>query len=71
MNLMRAVTCPTCGKKAEYQDNEFRPFCSERCQLIDFGDWADEKFRLHAETSSLTEKDLDELEKTLANKRKV
>ena len=34
--------CPTCGKPVEWQDNPARPFCSERCKLIDFGRWADE-----------------------------
>jgi endogenous inhibitor of DNA gyrase (YacG/DUF329 family) len=31
--------CPTCNKQVEWQDNPFRPFCSERCQLIDLGKW--------------------------------
>ncbi len=26
--------------------NSYRPFCSERCRLIDFGDWADEEHRI-------------------------
>lgn len=38
--------CPTCGKPVEWRDNPWRPFCSERCQLIDFGRWADEEFRV-------------------------
>lgn len=35
------MKCPTCGKPVEWQDNLHRPFCSERCKLIDFGAWAD------------------------------
>ncbi len=31
------------------QKNPFRPFCSERCKLIDLGQWADEKFRIPSE----------------------
>ena len=31
--------CPTCGKPSVWQDNPWRPFCSERCKLIDFGRW--------------------------------
>jgi hypothetical protein len=38
--------CPTCGKPVEWQDNPSRPFCSERCKLIDFGRWADEEYRV-------------------------
>jgi uncharacterized protein len=43
------MKCPTCGKPIEWQDNPFRPFCSERCKLIDFGRWADEEYRVPAE----------------------
>jgi endogenous inhibitor of DNA gyrase (YacG/DUF329 family) len=35
-----------CGKQVEWQDNPWRPFCSERCQLIDFGRWVDEDYRV-------------------------
>jgi uncharacterized protein len=38
--------CPTCGKPIEWQDNPWRPFCSERCKLIDFGRWTDEEYRV-------------------------
>src|SRR6266436_8727785 len=38
--------CPTCGKPAEWQDNPWRPFCSERCKLIDFSRWANEEYRV-------------------------
>lgn len=38
------VTCPTCHKKIVYSSsNPFRPFCSERCKLIDLGAWASEE----------------------------
>jgi hypothetical protein len=62
---MPLVKCPTCGREAEYTGNEYRPFCSERCKLIDFGAWADEEFALPAETSSLTEEDLVQIDKEL------
>ena len=39
----RIVLCPNCGKRTPYvASNAFRPFCSERCRLIDFGAWAGE-----------------------------
>ncbi|PYS52686.1 MAG: DNA gyrase inhibitor YacG [Acidobacteria bacterium] len=40
------MRCPTCNKPAEWQDNPNRPFCSERCKLIDFGRWANEEYRV-------------------------
>ena len=65
---MPLVKCPTCGKQTEYTGNEFRPFCSERCKLIDFGAWADEEFALPAQTESLSEEDIDKIEKALSEK---
>ena len=47
MNESRAVTCPTCGKPVEWSAaSAFRPFCSERCKLIDLGAWAAERYRV-------------------------
>lgn len=41
------VTCPTCGKEHAWDaSNRFRPFCSERCRLIDLGKWANEEYRV-------------------------
>tara|TARA_B100000925_G_scaffold289922_1_gene273918 strand:- start:650 stop:817 length:168 start_codon:yes stop_codon:yes gene_type:complete len=36
--------CPRCSKQADLSsDNNFRPFCSEKCKLIDLGTWANEE----------------------------
>ncbi len=44
------VHCPTCRKSIVFRaDNPFRPFCSERCRLIDLGDWAAERHRIAGE----------------------
>ena len=43
----RKVKCPYCGGPSIYSaENPFRPFCSERCRLIDLGQWANEEFRI-------------------------
>lgn len=48
-----AITCPHCGKKDTWTpENHFRPFCSERCKLIDLGDWASEKHRVPGEPAN-------------------
>ena len=60
---MPIVKCPQCGRETEFTGNEFRPFCSERCKLLDFGDWADERFAIPSETSALTEEEIDAIEK--------
>ena len=38
--------CPRCGEMSQWEDNAFRPFCSERCKLIDVGAWATDEYRL-------------------------
>jgi hypothetical protein len=49
--------CPTCAKPVEWQDNTARPFCSERCKLIDFSRWANEEYRVPGRNSSPAEGD--------------
>ena len=65
---MALVKCSHCEKEIEYEGNPFRPFCSERCKLLDFGAWADEEFRLPAETGSLSDEDIDAIEKAVEGK---
>lgn len=65
---MLMVKCPRCGTETQYEDNEFRPFCSERCKLLDFGAWADGKYSLPTESAELTEQDIDAIEKALEEK---
>lgn len=37
------VKCPVCAAAVKWvAEQPFRPFCSERCKMIDFGDWATE-----------------------------
>jgi len=46
----RIYPCPQCKKPVQWNgENAFRPFCSERCKLIDFGDWAQENHRISGE----------------------
>lgn len=43
MTALEKITCPTCAKPNTWQiENTFRPFCSDRCKLIDLGEWASE-----------------------------
>jgi endogenous inhibitor of DNA gyrase (YacG/DUF329 family) len=56
------VNCPTCQKPVLWSaESEFRPFCSERCKLIDLGEWADERrvIPTDAEYDDSTATDLD------------
>jgi len=43
----KVVACPQCGGSVEWRvENRFRPFCSERCRLLDLGAWASEQYRI-------------------------
>ena len=44
--MPRTFPCPRCGEVSQWEDNPFRPFCSERCKLIDLGAWASDEYRL-------------------------
>ena len=65
LDIMALVKCPTCGKQVEYNGNEWRPFCSERCKLLDFGAWADENYNLPVESGGLSEEDWEKIERAL------
>lgn len=45
--MVKTVDCPHCGRPVPWTpDSRWRPFCSERCRLIDLGDWLEERHRL-------------------------
>ena len=56
------VQCPTCRKAVAWiAANAHKPFCSERCQLIDLGEWAsgNRSIPSDAEHDDITASDLD------------
>lgn len=54
------ITCPVCKKKTTWEENPWRPFCSERCKLIDLGKWASEEYKIAGEREkSESEKIID------------
>ncbi|MBF6569962.1 MAG: DNA gyrase inhibitor YacG [Candidatus Binataceae bacterium] len=45
------MRCPICRRSVDSSPaNKFRPFCSERCQLVDLGTWAGEEYRIEGQT---------------------
>lgn len=47
---MLEVACPHCGKPVEWSPaSKWRPFCSERCRLIDLGQWFSEEHAIPGE----------------------
>ncbi len=51
------MRCPGCKRQTVWKDNPWRPFCSERCQLIDLGKWVSGEYRVPVfeETDELSE----------------
>ncbi len=50
MTSVKKVACPTCEKPVEWgEQSPSRPFCSERCKLIDLGAWAAEEHAIPGE----------------------
>jgi endogenous inhibitor of DNA gyrase (YacG/DUF329 family) len=54
------VKCPTCHRESPWGNNPYRPFCSDRCKLIDLGAWAEEKYRIQGDEMELEPDDSDE-----------
>jgi len=54
--MIKIVKCPTCQKEVPWiETSTFKPFCSERCRLIDLGEWASEKHAIPDEPIPSTE----------------
>lgn len=46
---MPAIECPTCHRTVTFGDLAevpWRPFCSQRCKLVDLGKWLNEEYRV-------------------------
>lgn len=47
--MPRVVRCPKCRAEVSWEENPHRPFCSERCRLIDLGAWSEGRYRIPGE----------------------
>jgi endogenous inhibitor of DNA gyrase (YacG/DUF329 family) len=55
------VPCPQCGAPALFAPaNPWRPFCGERCKMIDLGAWASESYRVAGRSQGDPEKEQTE-----------
>jgi endogenous inhibitor of DNA gyrase (YacG/DUF329 family) len=53
------MNCPICRKEVKLGDPDF-PFCSERCRMIDLGNWASERYAIPASETPDQKKEDDE-----------
>jgi uncharacterized protein len=54
----KTIRCPICKKEVTLDDPNM-PFCSDRCRIIDLGNWASEKYVIPG-ASSLEAEDSDD-----------
>ncbi len=51
--MAREVPCPRCGTRHQWDGNPWRPFCSERCKLVDLGGWFSEQNAIPGESAGI------------------
>ena len=56
------IKCPHCQKKFNYYESTFRPFCSERCKMVDLGHWLEESYNIPVKEEEQKDKVIDEEE---------
>ena len=49
---MTRVKCPTCRRELDWATAPYRPFCSDRCRLIDLGAWLSERHAIPGESAA-------------------
>jgi len=55
-----ARQCPICRREVVFEGNPFRPFCSERCKLLDLARWVDSAYRVPAEPAPPPNEDAED-----------
>jgi endogenous inhibitor of DNA gyrase (YacG/DUF329 family) len=55
------VKCPTCQRDLQWESAPFRPFCSERCRLIDLGAWLSGQRAIPGESAPTRENPVTEV----------
>jgi endogenous inhibitor of DNA gyrase (YacG/DUF329 family) len=59
--MTATVDCPTCGRPSVFGPaNRWRPFCSERCKMIDLGVWASGGYAIPGDTPDAEDPSLDD-----------
>jgi endogenous inhibitor of DNA gyrase (YacG/DUF329 family) len=57
------IICPICKNATTWEENPWRPFCSERCKLIDLGKWVTEEYKIPVKIEEETEEQQEKEEK--------
>jgi endogenous inhibitor of DNA gyrase (YacG/DUF329 family) len=59
--MARKIRCPICRKDVAFDDPNM-PFCSDRCRLLDLGNWASEKYAIPGSPGQVEDGESDEFE---------
>ena len=49
---MLKIRCPQCEFEFNYYNSDYRPFCSEKCKMIDLGHWFQESYTVPSKPTS-------------------
>ena len=53
MNRELKVKCCHCKKEFSYYSSKYRPFCTERCKMVDLGHWFEESYSVEGRDNSV------------------
>lgn len=59
------VKCPHCKKEFDYYQSSFRPFCCEKCKMVDLGQWLNEEYTVAGRDHSVYIEESEQLQKLL------
>jgi endogenous inhibitor of DNA gyrase (YacG/DUF329 family) len=60
VNKIMKIKCPECDTIFDYYQSQSRPFCSDKCKMIDLGHWFHESYRIPTKESGENEIELEE-----------
>ena len=61
--MVATLQCPHCLGPSQWEENPYRPFCCERCRLLDLGRWMKGDYRIAGEPAQLSDEEAAVLEK--------
>ena len=72
MTKVLNIECPNCKETFNYYSSKARPFCSERCKMVDMGQWLNESYTVPVQKSpdemlNVDEFEVDESDQGLGN----
>ncbi|SNR70656.1 DNA gyrase inhibitor YacG [Desulfurobacterium atlanticum] len=50
----KRIKCPVCKKETNWENNPYRPFCSEKCKLADLHKWLNEEYSIQENSAIAT-----------------